>query len=152
MSTEHARLSAPVEPLVMQCAQCQTKLESACGEGDTMQPYGGCEVQIIAAYGSAKFDDCLLGRKFRGVICDNCLEKILPRLHAHNEDSRLLSDCGNFSRTRESTRECKCDACTLWWCANVEGYFYCPSCRSARTPLGDQYDGVCEQCFDERDG
>jgi len=84
--------AATTDPVVMQCVQCQTKLESACGEGDTMQPYGGCEVQIIAAYGSTKFDDCLLGRKFRGVICDACVEEMLPRLQAQNGDSRLLID------------------------------------------------------------
>ena len=63
----------------------------------------------------------------------------------------VLPDCGCCQRTIESARACKCDACTRWWCGNVTGYFYCPECHQAVTPLSDQYDGVCEQCFDARD-
>ena len=62
-----------------------------------------------------------------------------------------FSDCGQSQRTKESARRCQCDACTRWWCENVPGYFYCTSCREACTPLHDQYDGICERCFDAHD-
>ena len=34
---------------------------------------------------------------------------------------------------------------------NTPGYFYCPDCKHAITPISDRYDGVCEQCFDNRE-
>jgi hypothetical protein len=62
----------------------------------------------------------------------------------------FLWDCGNSTRDTDSTRNCRCVACNLWWAANIDGYFFCPRCLKAVTPLSDQYNGLCEQCFDEK--
>lgn len=56
-------------------------------------------------------------------------------------------------RTMDSARDCQCDACTRWWCDNVDGYFYCPLCKDAcLTAMGryniDDVGLVCETCFD----
>jgi hypothetical protein len=66
-------------------------------------------------------------------------------------ESTQLLDCGCQQRTKEHARACQCDGCKRWWADNVPGYFYCPRCRDVCTPLADRYDGVCEQCFDNRD-
>lgn len=66
-------------------------------------------------------------------------------------------DCDQTERTIDSARDCQCDACTRWWCDNVEGYFYCPLCKTACLERAGQYgideigEGVvaCEECFDE---
>lgn len=81
--------TAQVEPMVIPCVSCGAGLNSVFsdGEWDTMQPCGGCEVQIIASYGSTKFDDVTTCTKFRGVICDDCVTAMLSRLQKQGGDS-----------------------------------------------------------------
>lgn len=47
---------------------------------DTLQPHGGGEIQLIFGYGSTRFDHLCDGTVFRGIICDECAAKIVPRL------------------------------------------------------------------------
>jgi hypothetical protein len=41
-----------------------------------MQPNNGCEIRIIGAYGSSKFD----GYTLKGIICDECVEKLETKM------------------------------------------------------------------------
>lgn len=64
------------------CVICNKELESALGDDDwdSYQPYGGCEMKIIGNYGSTKFDEDIEGTVFRGIICDDCAEKLVPKM------------------------------------------------------------------------
>lgn len=62
------------------CVICDVGLESAIGDWDDYQPYKGCEIQIIGAYGSTKFDKHLSNTVFRGVICDECAAKLVDKM------------------------------------------------------------------------
>lgn len=36
------------------------------------------------------------------------------------------------------------------WCATVPGYFVCAACGEVCVEKVGKYDGMCEQCYDER--
>lgn len=64
------------------CIICDKDLDSAVATDDwtTWQPSAGGEVQLIFSYGSEKFDLDMNATKFRGVVCDDCAEKIMHKL------------------------------------------------------------------------
>lgn len=64
------------------CVMCGKELESAIGGWETLQPYGGGEINLMFAYGSCKFDLSMHTTVFRGIICDDCAEKIVPKMEA----------------------------------------------------------------------
>jgi len=62
------------------CIACGRVLEPIEGTWKYMQPDEGGEVKLIFSYGSTKFDlhpHCSI---FRGVICDDCAEKMMDKL------------------------------------------------------------------------
>lgn len=63
------------------CAICEKHLESVWEDWHNLQPDGGCELQIIASFGSKKFDHHIHSTCFSGVVCDECVERIMPRLN-----------------------------------------------------------------------
>ena len=63
------------------CIICDEKLESVDPDSwESMQPYDGGEVRFIFCYGSKKFDDNFGSTVFRGVICDDCAEKLVNKM------------------------------------------------------------------------
>lgn len=61
----------------MNCAMCDKEMESALPDtpefkDNLYQPYAGCELRIVAAFGSTKLDLSPGCTHFRGVICDEC--------------------------------------------------------------------------------
>ena len=63
------------------CAVCGKMLESAVGDWDSYQPWGGGEVNLVFAFGSRKFDGGgFQSSCFRGLICDECGEKMVGRM------------------------------------------------------------------------
>lgn len=74
------------------CCMCKKQLDLAIpgedggrDEWSTLQPYAGGEIQLIFGFGSTKFDHMLEGAVFRGIICDDCAEKIVPNLFIVNK-------------------------------------------------------------------
>lgn len=37
------------------------------------------------------------------------------------------------------------------WCRTVPGYFICKRCKEVCVTKVGEYDGMCEECFDEED-
>ena len=69
------------------CVVCEKELSSICDDDwQGMQPNNGCEIQIIGAYGSTKFDLNMSSTVFKGVICDDCAEKLVVNMEIANED------------------------------------------------------------------
>lgn len=62
------------------CVICGTELECAVGDWDSYQPYNGGEIQLIFGFGSCKFDLEMSNTVFRGIICDDCAEKLVPKM------------------------------------------------------------------------
>lgn len=62
------------------CIICDKPLESVDIDWKNMQPHNGGEVKFIFSYGSTKFDDCFGSTVFRGVICDDCAEKLVSKM------------------------------------------------------------------------
>lgn len=62
------------------CIMCGDQLEPIRDSWDTMQPNDGGEVQFLFSYGSTKFDNCMGTTVFKGVICDNCAEKLVDNM------------------------------------------------------------------------
>lgn len=62
------------------CVICGTELECAVNDWKTYQPHSGGEIQLIFGYGSCKFDWDVSGTMFRGIICDDCSEKLVPKM------------------------------------------------------------------------
>lgn len=62
------------------CIVCGGVLEPIGEDWEYMQPDGGGEVNLIFTYGSRKFDLHIAATIFRGVICDDCAEKMMDRL------------------------------------------------------------------------
>jgi len=59
------------------CVICLKKLECVWEGGcDGIQPDYGCEIQILGAYGSTKFD----GETWAGAICDECALKLIKNM------------------------------------------------------------------------
>ena len=55
------------------CVCCGKQLESVWGaDWVSLQPNGGCEIQIIGSWGSKKFDINPNFTVFKGVVCDEC--------------------------------------------------------------------------------
>lgn len=61
------------------CVFCGRKLRSIFDDWRTYQPDGGGEVQFIFSYGS-RWDTAVETTVFRGVVCDECAEKCMPRM------------------------------------------------------------------------
>ena len=75
-----------IMPDTKPCVICDKPLESIFpGEWDTWQPHKGGEIQLLFSYGSCKFDNHMHGTVYRGVICDDCAEKLVPKM---TEDSK----------------------------------------------------------------
>ena len=55
---------------------CEKRLYPIFDNWGTMQPNNGCEIRIIGAYGSSKFD----GYTLKGIICDECVEKLETKM------------------------------------------------------------------------
>ncbi len=66
------------------CVICGKPLECALPDNDwsTYQAYGGGEIRLFFAWGSFKFDLNMHGTQFRGLICDECGEKLVPKMDA----------------------------------------------------------------------
>jgi hypothetical protein len=62
------------------CVICGTELECAVNNWDTYQPHNGGEIQLLFGYGSCKFDLNMNGTVFRGIICDDCSEKLVQKM------------------------------------------------------------------------
>lgn len=62
------------------CVLCEAELMPVNDDWKYMQPYGGCEIRIIGAYGSAVLDESIESTVRTGVICDSCVEKLLPQM------------------------------------------------------------------------
>ena len=69
-------MDAPPRP----CVICGTLLEPVDTDWEFYQPSGGVEIQLIGSYGSKKFDDNIHATVFRGVVCDECAEKLVPKM------------------------------------------------------------------------
>jgi len=67
------------------CVLCGKLLECAVDDWDTFQSYGGGEIQLLFGYGSRKFDLSMEGTVFRGLVCDECAEKIVPKMELLEE-------------------------------------------------------------------
>lgn len=63
-----------------QCVACDKQLECAVLDWDTFQPHDGGEIQLLFGYGSCKYDLEMHCTKFRGIICDDCAEKIVEKM------------------------------------------------------------------------
>lgn len=66
------------------CVICGTELECAVQDWSTYQPYKGGEIQLIFGFGSCKFDLDMNGTIFRGIICDDCSEKLVEKMDQKN--------------------------------------------------------------------
>lgn len=62
------------------CVLCGKELDCAVMDWDSYQPHDGGEIQLIFSYGSGKFDLAMEGTVFRGIICDDCGEKLVPKM------------------------------------------------------------------------
>lgn len=65
-------------PLPTECCMCGKQMELVCDRPG--QPYDGGSIQITFGYGSAKFDKHIGFTAYDGLICDDCAEKLVPRL------------------------------------------------------------------------
>lgn len=74
----------PDRPQKKPCVICGTELECAVDNWDTYQPYKGGEIQLLFGYGSCKFDLNMNGTVFRGIICDDCSEKLVQKMDQKN--------------------------------------------------------------------
>lgn len=70
------------------CVVCGFQLERATPSWDTMQPYGGGEMQLIFSYGSVKFDKHFEPTVFRGLICDECASDLVDKMEELNNGSQ----------------------------------------------------------------
>lgn len=80
-----------IEPSPKRCILCHRNLLPVFEEDGWkhMQPYGGCEVQIIGSFGSTKFDQSMGSTVYRGVICDGCAEGIVHLMEGPNVTDML---------------------------------------------------------------
>ncbi len=62
------------------CVVCNKQLECAVGKWDSYQPYDGGEICLSFSYGSAKFDLGFNTTVYRGLICDDCAEKLVNKM------------------------------------------------------------------------
>ncbi len=99
------------------CCKCGTMLESASfkeGDWECLQPYRGGEIQLLFGFGSTKFDCQLEGTVFRGIICDDCAEKLVPNMFLASE-SRFPFHGDSRGFNRELPREFKAQASEQAW-------------------------------------
>lgn len=64
------------------CIMCDKVLKGVSSDSilKSRQPYAGGEIQLIFGYGSTKFDDNIGVTKFAALICDDCAEKLVPKM------------------------------------------------------------------------
>lgn len=66
------------------CVICDKQLKPVMPDKNnpwnTYQPYGGGEIQLIFSFGSLKFDENSGSTVFRGIICDDCAEKLVNKM------------------------------------------------------------------------
>lgn len=70
-----------MEKYDFECVICSKVLESVLPESrEYYQPYRGGELRLVFGYGSFKFDKHIGTTEYRGVICDECSEKIVHKM------------------------------------------------------------------------
>lgn len=62
------------------CVMCDTELRSAMPETLDYQPYSGGYIKLTFCFGSTKFDNNPGYTDFNGFICDDCAEKLVPKM------------------------------------------------------------------------
>lgn len=82
------------------CITCKRPLEPVNGDWKKMQPYGGCELQIIGAFGSAVLDNNIGPTVYRGVICDACTSAFVKYME---EKPTPCRGCGGKPSKEEHT-------------------------------------------------
>lgn len=66
--------------LTKPCVVCKKEMGCAVNDWTTFQPDGGGEIKLIFAWGSNKFDLNIDSTEFRGIICDECGERLIPNM------------------------------------------------------------------------
>lgn len=68
------------------CVMCTAPLEPALDTWETLQPWGGGEVNLVFGYGSNALDLSSGVTVFKGVICDSCALRLIDRMECEAVD------------------------------------------------------------------